>query len=124
MRMAAIGYSSTLKGRGHNSYALGAVVNVYTPQGSMNLENYPVHGFQSSMHVPLHTGLPSAQIDSVVIRWPDGKTETLMNVKANTINNISYQTGQKDPASAENIKSIFSRISSFIAIYACFTRNK
>jgi len=97
-----------IKGKDHNTYAIGAVVNVYTPKGSMKLENYPVHGFQSSMHVPLHTGLPSQQIDSVVIRWPDGKIETLMTVKANTTNNISYQTGQKDPGHVKNVTSVFS----------------
>ncbi len=97
-----------LKGKGGNSYALGAAINVYTPKGSMKLENYPVHGFQSSMHVPLHTGLPSPQIDSVVVQWPDGKIETLMNVKANSINTISYQGGEKYPVKAENIKSVFS----------------
>jgi hypothetical protein len=97
-----------IKGKGHNSYAIGAVVNVYTPKGLMKLENYPVHGFQSSMHVPLHTGLPSSQIDSVVIRWPDGKIETLMTVKANSTNNISYQTGPKDPGHVEKLKSVFS----------------
>ena len=97
-----------IKGKSPNSYAIGAVINVYTPKGLMKLENYPVHGFQSSMHVPLHTGLPSPQIDSVVIRWPDGKIETLMNVKPNTINNITYQTGQKDPGNEVNIKSVFS----------------
>ena len=84
-----------LKGTGNNSYALGAVVNVYTPKGSMKLENYPVHGYESSMHVPLHTGLPSPLIDSVVIQWPDGKMERLLNVKANTTNTIHYQTDQK-----------------------------
>lgn len=97
-----------IKGKGLNSFALGAVVTVYTPKGLMKLENYPVHGFQSSMHVPLHTGLPSQQIDSVVIKWPDGKIETLMTVKANITNNISYQTGQKDPGHVKNVTSVFS----------------
>ena len=56
----------------------------------------------------LHTGLPSSQIDSVVVQWPDGKNETLKNVKTNTINNISYQTAGKDPGNKEKIKSVFS----------------
>ena len=97
-----------MQGNDHNSYAIGAVVNIYTPKGLIKLENYPVHGFQSSMHVPLHTGLPSSQIDSVVVRWPDGKIETLMTVKANTTNNIRYQTGHKDPGHVENVKPVFS----------------
>jgi hypothetical protein len=98
-----------LKGIGTNKYALGAVVNVYTPKGTMKLENYPVHGFQSSMHVPLHTGLPSSQIDSVIIQWPDGKKETLMNVKANTNNIFTYQASQKIAENPQNNKPIFSQ---------------
>ena len=97
-----------IKGKGNNSYALGAVVNVYTPKGLIKLENYPVHGYQSSMHIPLHTGLPSAQIDSIVIRWPDGYVETMMNVKVNAVNNINYQPGQKEPGDIKNNKPFFS----------------
>ena len=80
----------TLKGNSMNTFALGSSVRIFTPQGSVYLENYPVHGFQSSMQGPLHTGLPSATIDSVMIRWPDGKMETFTNVKVNTNNTITY----------------------------------
>lgn len=97
-----------IKGKSPNNYAIGAVATIYTPKGLMKLENYPVHGYQSSMNVPLHTGLPSPQIDSVVIQWPDGKVETVMNVKANTINTISYQNGQNVLVNIPNIKPIFS----------------
>jgi hypothetical protein len=97
-----------LKGNSRNSFAIGAVATVYTAIGSMTIENYPVHGYQSSMHVPLHTGLASSQIDSVVIRWPDGKTETVMNIKVNTINTINYQNIQPSPGAPEKIKTIFS----------------
>jgi hypothetical protein len=97
-----------LKGKGANIYALGAVINVYTPKGTVKLENYPVHGFQSSMHIPLHTGLPSSQIDSVVIQWPDGKIEPLVNVKINTINTIHYGSGLNDAGNVQNTKPVFS----------------
>ncbi len=97
-----------IKGNGRNSHALGAVVNVYTPKGLVHLENYPVHGYQSSMQIPLQTGLPSSQIDSVVIRWPDGLKKTLRNIKSNSLNNISYQTDKKVPANNQNSRSVFS----------------
>ena len=100
-----------LKGIGANKFALGAVVNVYTSKGTMKLENYPVHGFQSSMHVPMHTGLPSSQIDSVVIKWPDGKRETVRNVKTNSNNIFIYQPAEEIAGSSENNKPIFSQSS-------------
>lgn len=103
----------SLKGSSPNSYALGAVVRIFTPHGSIHLENYPVHGYQSSMHVPMHTGLSSGQIDSVVIRWPDGKIETLINVKTNTNNTITYRPAVPRASTGEtafikNVDRIFS----------------
>lgn len=97
-----------IKGKGNNSFAIGAVINVFTPQGTITLENYPVHGYQSAMHVPLHTGLSSAKIDSVIIRWPDGNMETLLNVKANILNSINYKPDDTAPVNVVNGKSFFS----------------
>ena len=103
-----------IKGKNPNSYAIGTVINIYTPKGTMKLENYPVHGFQSSMLVPLHTGLPSSQIDSVVIHWPDGKIETSMDIKPNTVNKIAYQTNLKDPGIEKNIQPVFSALAALL----------
>ena len=97
-----------IKGKGNNSYGVGTAVNVYTPKGTFKMENYPVHGFQSSMHMPLHIGLPSTQIDSAVVRWPDGKIETLTDIKPNTTNNISYKNELKEPAIQKDTKTVFS----------------
>ena len=40
-------------------------------------QNFPVHGFQSSMQVPLNIGLPENHIDSIHLLWPDGKEQTI-----------------------------------------------
>jgi enediyne biosynthesis protein E4 len=58
--------------------------------------------------VPLHIGLPSSQIDSVVVLWPDGSVEKIMNVKANTTATITYQGTQKTTPTDKNTKSVFS----------------
>jgi hypothetical protein len=95
-----------LKGTGKNSAAIGTVINVYTPNGNVRMENYSVHGFQSSMQGPLHIGLPSSQIDSIVIRWPDGKKETRLNTAANTLLTLNYQPGGKDYILPQKAKTI------------------
>ncbi len=79
------------KGNKKNINAIGAKVTVYTPEGLVCKENYPVHGFQSSMCGPLHLGLPSARIDSVQILWPDGAILKLYDIQSNNINKISYK---------------------------------
>ena len=97
-----------IKGTGKNSYGIGAKINIYTPKGTIKLENYPVHGYESSMQEALQTGLPSSRIDSVVIEWPDGKMEKVSDIKVNSVNEISYQPNIKIPAGLLKRKTVFS----------------
>ena len=60
-----------------NRYALGSVVTVYASGNSYTLQQYPVHGFQSSMQVPLHFGLKENHVDSLRIVWPDGSKQVI-----------------------------------------------
>lgn len=94
------------KGNGNNKNGLGASVKVFTPTGILTLENYPVRGYQSSMLAPLHTGLPSPQIDSAIVAWPDGNVQMVKDIRVNTTNIISYQAGAKKPEH-NNRKTIF-----------------
>ncbi len=76
---------------GKNRLALGAKVFVYTPAGNSMIENYPVHGFQSSMQSALHFGLASPRVDSIVVQWPDGDMQTIHEgIHADSEINISY----------------------------------
>lgn len=90
--------SFILNGTGKNAFGTGATVLVYSGGKTIRLENFSVHGFQSSMHVPLHTGLPSDKVDSVVVKWPDGKKQVIGAVKTNGVNVIKYEpTGAVQP---------------------------
>jgi enediyne biosynthesis protein E4 len=88
---------------------IGAKVTVYTPSGSYMQENYPVHGFQSSMCTPVHIGLPDAVIDSVVIRWTDGSVQVLKdNIKPDKLYAITQNANQATPPSVfKPISTIF-----------------
>ena len=95
-----------LKGTGLNKFGVGAWVNIYTSNKIIRLENTPVHGFQSAMHVPLHSGLPSAQIDSVIVFWPDGKKQLVTSATINKLNKIEYSPqGELSPRFA--VKPVF-----------------
>lgn len=61
----------------HNTYALGAVVTLFAAEQKQTLQQFPVHGFQSSMQVPLHFGTAADQVDSLRIVWPDGVVQML-----------------------------------------------
>ena len=78
-----------------NRYALGSVVTLYASGKNYTLQQFPVHGFQSSMQVPLHFGLKDNHVDSLRIVWPDGLVQfvrapivldtTLVMVKPSTV---------------------------------------
>ena len=96
------------KGNGSNKNGIGASIRIFTPKGVLALENYPVRGYQSSMLAPLQTGLPSSQIDSAIVTWPDGNIQHLKDLKVNASNVVTYQTGSK--AGATHSETIFNAV--------------
>ncbi|WP_200979466.1 VCBS repeat-containing protein [Echinicola sp. 20G] len=93
-----------LKGEGKNTQGIGSQVSIYADNKVQTLEQMPTRGFQSSVSFKLHFGLgPISQIDSVKIKWPSGKTETVKQVKADQLISLeeknarstSEESGQK-----------------------------
>ena len=60
-----------LTGTPGNINALGAKIIVFANDSIRTYENYPVHGFLSSMQAPIHIGLEGAEVDSILIVWND-----------------------------------------------------
>jgi hypothetical protein len=59
--------------------------------GIRTYENNPVHGFQSSMLLPVHIGLDKTKIDSAFLIWPDNTYQPI-EIKANQHLSFSYTT--------------------------------
>jgi hypothetical protein len=74
----------SFKGDKQNLNGLGALVNIYYDNGRQQVyENNPYRGYLSSVEGIAHFGLGKAnKVDSVVITWPNGKKQTLLQVKA------------------------------------------
>ena len=68
-----------LKGINKNTKAIGSIVTLYTTGQTITIQNYPVHGFQSSMQAPIHAGFSAPSIDSISVRWPDGQFQVIKN---------------------------------------------
>ncbi len=69
---------------GSNSEAIGARVTVATGELRQIQDLVPVRGYLSQVDSRLHFGLGAAtQVDSIEIRWPDGRTQILEDVAAN-----------------------------------------
>jgi enediyne biosynthesis protein E4 len=79
-----------LFGDAQNINAIGTKAIVFAKNEVRTYEKYPVRGFQSSMEVPLHIGLGSIAIDSILLVWPDNTYEKL-NYKTDSIQAITYK---------------------------------
>lgn len=80
-----------LKGPDGNLNAVGARLVVFSGKEVQTYEKYPVHGFQSSMEIPLQAALGRAVPDSVVLIWPDNRYQLLKWDSANQNISVSYQ---------------------------------
>lgn len=66
-----------LKGPEGNTKAVGAKLLVFAGGGKRVYEKYPVHGFASSMEIPLLVGLKGTKVDSTLLIWPDNTYQTV-----------------------------------------------
>jgi enediyne biosynthesis protein E4 len=81
--------SITLKGKEGNINALGAKILVYAQSQIYSYENNPIHGFQSSMAVPIHIGLQNIKVDSAIVVWLNNEYQKI-DIKRNTRTVINY----------------------------------
>lgn len=77
----------TFKGGPNNINGIGAWADIYYDHGKHQVyENTPYRGYLSTIQNIAHFGLGKVTtLDSVVIRWQDGKKQTLNNVKADQV---------------------------------------
>lgn len=69
--------SVQLKGKGANTFAVGAKVTAFRGTEQLNTQQIPTRGFQSSVDYKIVFGLgQTTAIDSLVVEWPD-KTKTI-----------------------------------------------
>jgi hypothetical protein len=96
--------SIALKGDGAFKNPTGAKVSVYAQGETYLKELSVVRGFQSSSSHRLHFGLGKAQkIDSVLIRWLDGKVQTEIGLETDQLHTITRKQDLKTMVRRENI---------------------
>ncbi|HKP33107.1 MAG TPA: VCBS repeat-containing protein, partial [Chitinophagaceae bacterium] len=81
-----------LKGPSTNVNAIGAKVYLFSKGDLFSYEKYPVHGFLSSMEIPMHIGLNNIQPDSIFMVWPDNTFQKLADSSNGRIE-LSYKQG-------------------------------
>jgi hypothetical protein len=86
-----------LKGDKQNSLGFGAKVILYAKGVKYFQEQIPVRGFQSSVDPVLNFGLGENQIiDSLLIIWPNDKSQVIKNVKVNQTLTLDLKNADLD----------------------------
>ncbi|MFD2573411.1 VCBS repeat-containing protein [Spirosoma soli] len=104
--------SIRLVGPSSNPFGIGATVTVSINGQKQVQERYPTRGFESCSHDDLLFGLgEKAQNVQVVVRWPDGRNQTVTNVKPDQIITLEYRQSKAVTITDAVLKSrIFSSI--------------
>lgn len=84
-------------GNATNLKGIGATATIYTSGGQMQtVENSPYRGYLSTVEDAVHFGLGTTkQIDSIIIKWPDGKQQLLQKVTANKTITVLFEDADK-----------------------------
>ena len=73
---------------------IGTTVYLHAQDRVFTRSLMPTRGFQSSVEDQLHFGLGDVEIlDSLVVRWPDGKWEIFEHIQINTLLIVQKNTG-------------------------------
>ena len=85
--------SVVLAGNLKNPGGIGATLRIYYDGGKQQLyEHQPSRGYLSSVDGKAHFGVGNVTyIDSLRVRWPDGKSQLLKKIKADQVIKIAYQ---------------------------------
>lgn len=109
------------KGDSLNKNGLGAVIELHYDKGSIQVyENTPYRGYLSTVQNIAHFGLGKINVvDSVVVKWPDGKQQLIKNVKVNqtlTVNIKDAGAVNSMPLESVASNSLFSEITRSVNI--------
>jgi hypothetical protein len=99
-----------LMGDATNKEGFGTKATVYTGTSEQFLEQYPVRGFLSSSDQRIHFGFGKQKPDSIMVTWPDGKMQTLVNPPIDTFLVINKKEAVYKRSSAADTATLFSDI--------------
>jgi enediyne biosynthesis protein E4 len=85
-----------LVGTKGNTSGIGAVIKVYADTLKLYREHYLARGYESTVDGIVNFGLgTNTKIDSVVVAWPDGNSQKIIDVKTNQLIILDYKNAAK-----------------------------
>ncbi len=89
--------SINLKGDSLNRDGLGTWIELYYLGKQQAYEENPYRGYLSSIQKEPHFGLGNvAEIDSVIIKWPNNKKQVILNVKTDQVLKVDIQNANQN----------------------------
>jgi hypothetical protein len=111
--------NAKLEGDARNTGGIGATIRIYYQGKQQFYDQQPCRGYMSTVDAMAHFGLGAANtVDSLRIRWPDGKTQLLTNVKANQTIKLLYKnsSGSYPSGIPEKIAPVFRPVADQLGI--------
>ncbi|MBI1227851.1 MAG: hypothetical protein GC192_21640 [Bacteroidetes bacterium] len=96
-----------MEGSPHNTMGTGATVTIYYNGQMQYARVSPTRGIFSAVEHQLHFGLGKVQkIDRLLVRWPDGKAQTLTDLPVNQQITLRYADANEKASPSEAIASV------------------
>lgn len=108
-----------LKGDSKNLDGIGATMRIYYNDKQQFYDQQPARGYMSSYDNRVHFGLGNVStVDSVRVRWPDGSTQLVKNVKANQTITLQRKdaSGNYPPGIPQLVKPVFTSVAEQLGI--------
>jgi hypothetical protein len=84
-----------LTGNSKNLGGIGATIRIYYQGKQQFYDQQPCRGYMSTDDAKAHFGIGTTdEVDSLRIRWADGKTELVKNIKANQTISLQYKNAR------------------------------
>ena len=100
-----------LEGAGDNTLGIGTNLTVYAGEQKQHREQMPMRGYLSSVSPVLHFGLGQHDhVDSLRVVWPDGKQQTLVDIKADQRLVVRQQDASATGQPSKPAPSLFAKV--------------
>ena len=103
--------SLSLRGYPLNTYGIGTTIECHMGSEVVSGALYNGRGFQSSVDLRLHLGLgKNDAIDSIVVTWPRGETQSMYDIQTDQFLTINYQSSSTATPLSEMVPCLISEV--------------
>ncbi len=93
-----------------DTYTYGTRVTIFTGDKKQIQEYNPTKGYQSKVEDILHFGIDNFKtVDSVLVKWPDSKSQIIKNAPANQLITLSHKNAKRGGIRRARVNPLFEK---------------